>query len=37
MSSGMGNPSMGLYSHELFADYDVDLIISCANVQAKGL
>lgn len=26
-ASGMGNGSMGIYSHELFADYDVDTII----------
>lgn len=25
--SGMGNPSMGIYSYELFKDYDVDNII----------
>lgn len=25
--SGMGNPSMGIYSHELFNDYNVDVII----------
>lgn len=25
--SGMGNPSMGIYSYELFKDYDVDHII----------
>lgn len=36
MSSGMGNPSMGIYSHELFAEYDVDLIIrigTCGSYQ----
>ena len=27
MASGMGNPSMGIYSYELFKDYDVDYII----------
>lgn len=27
MSHGMGNPSMGIYSYELFNDYDVDVII----------
>lgn len=27
MASGMGNPSMGIYSYELFNDYDVDYII----------
>ena len=26
-SSGMGIPSMGIYSHELFKEYDVDVII----------
>lgn len=26
-ASGMGNPSMGIYSYELFKDYDVDMII----------
>ncbi len=26
-SSGMGIPSMGIYSHELFSEYDVDIII----------
>lgn len=36
MSSGMGNPSIGIYSHELFCDYDVDLIIrvgTCGSYQ----
>lgn len=27
MSSGMGHPSIGIYSYELFSEYDVDLII----------
>ncbi|MBQ1607921.1 MAG: purine-nucleoside phosphorylase, partial [Lachnospiraceae bacterium] len=27
MGSGMGMPSIGIYSHELFAFYDVDNII----------
>lgn len=27
ISSGMGNPSMGIYSYELFKDYNVDTII----------
>ena len=27
MGSGMGMPSMGIYSHELFHFYDVDAII----------
>lgn len=36
MSSGMGNPSIGIYSHELFAEYGVDLIIrvgTCGSYQ----
>ncbi|MCQ2801613.1 MAG: purine-nucleoside phosphorylase [Bacilli bacterium] len=36
MSSGMGHPSIGIYSHELFAEYDVDLIIrvgTCGSYQ----
>ncbi len=35
-SSGMGNPSMGIYSYELFSVYDVDRIIrvgSCGAYQ----
>ena len=27
MASGMGQPSIGIYSHELFAEYNVELII----------
>ena len=27
MASGMGQPAIGIYSHELFAEYDVDAII----------
>lgn len=27
MSHGMGNPSIGIYSYELFTEYDVDVII----------
>ena len=27
MASGMGQPSIGIYSYELFSEYDVDLII----------
>ena len=27
MSSGMGHPSIGIYSYELYTEYDVDLII----------
>lgn len=27
MSSGMGHPSIGIYTHELFREYDVDLVI----------
>lgn len=36
MSSGMGHPSIGIYSHELFSEYDVDLIIrvgTCGSYQ----
>jgi len=36
MASGMGNPSIGIYSHELFAEYDVDTIIrvgTCGSYQ----
>ena len=40
-SSGMGNPSMGIYSYELFTEYDVDTIIrvgSCGSfLQELGL
>lgn len=37
MGSGMGMPSMGIYSYELFKDYDVDNIIrvgSCGSYDA---
>jgi len=36
MASGMGQPSIGIYSHELFAEYDVDTIIrvgTCGSYQ----
>lgn len=36
MASGMGHPSIGIYSHELFSQYDVDLIIrvgTCGSYQ----
>ena len=36
MSSGMGHPSIGIYSHELFTEYDVDVIIrvgTCGSYQ----
>lgn len=36
MASGMGHPSIGIYSHELFSEYDVDLIIrvgTCGSYQ----
>jgi len=36
--SGMGNPSMGIYSYELFKEYDVDYIIrigSCGGYSDK--
>ena len=38
MGSGMGMPSMGIYSYELFNDYDVDNIIrvgSCGSYKAE--
>ncbi len=34
MASGMGNPSMGIYSHELFEFYDVDNIIRIGTAGA---
>lgn len=34
MSSGMGGPSMGIYSHELFNKYDVDAIIRIGSMGA---
>lgn len=34
MGSGMGMPSMGIYSYELFKDYDVDKIIRVGSVGA---
>ena len=34
MSSGMGGPSMGIYSHELFNKYDVDAIIRIGSTGA---
>ena len=33
-SSGMGNPSMGIYSYELFNEYDVDEIIRVGSCGA---
>ena len=36
MSHGMGNPSIGIYSYELFTEYDVDVIIrigTCGSYQ----
>ncbi len=36
MASGMGQPSIGIYSHELFAEYDVETIIrvgTCGSYQ----
>lgn len=36
MGSGMGQPSIGIYSHELFSQYDVEAIIrigSCGSIQ----
>ena len=32
--SGMGNPSMGIYSYELFSEYNVDVIIRIGTVGA---
>ncbi len=34
MASGMGMPSMGIYSHELFTEYDVDNIIRIGTAGA---
>ena len=34
MASGMGMPSMGIYSYELFNDYDVDIIIRVGSAGA---
>ncbi len=34
MASGMGMPSMGIYSHELFSQYDVDNIIRIGSAGA---
>lgn len=34
MASGMGVPSIGIYSHELFHDYDVDNIIRIGSTGA---
>lgn len=34
MSSGMGGPSIGIYSHELFNKYDVDVIIRTGSTGA---
>lgn len=36
MASGMGNPSIGIYSHELYSEYDVETIIrvgTCGSYQ----
>ncbi len=36
MAHGMGNPSIGIYSYELYTEYDVDLIIrvgTCGSYQ----
>ena len=32
-ASGMGNPSMGIYSYELFNEYDVEEIIRVGSVE----
>ena len=34
MASGMGNPTMGIYSYELFKFYDVDKIIRIGSIGA---
>ena len=34
MASGMGDGSMGIYSHELFNEYDVDRIIRVGSAGA---
>ncbi len=34
MAHGMGNPSIGIYSYELFKDYDVDQIIRIGSAGA---
>ncbi len=34
MASGMGQPAMGIYSHELFGEYDVDTIIRVGSCGA---
>lgn len=34
MASGMGIPSMGIYSYELFTEYDVDIIIRVGSMGA---
>ena len=34
MASGMGMPSMGIYSYELFTEYDVDTIIRIGSCGA---
>lgn len=36
MASGMGNPSMGIYSYELFKFYDVDRIIRVGSIGAMN-
>lgn len=38
MASGMGNPSMGIYSYELYKNYNVDIIIrigTCGSYKAN--
>lgn len=36
MASGMGNPTMGIYSYELFKFYDVDNIIRVGSIGAMN-
>ena len=35
MASGMGMPSMGIYSYELFSEYGVEQIIRIGSAGAK--
>lgn len=37
MASNMGNPSMGIYSHELFVDFGVENIIRVGSCGVKAL
>ena len=33
MASGMGNPTMGIYSYELFKFYDVEIIVISISIS----